>query len=322
MRCVIVAMERMHVAALAFACLGLGGCDFRDFESSDRYQSDFHYSYPMEAGSRLEVENFNGQIDIASWDQSKCDISGVKFASSASVRDRLKIEVHQSGGTISIRSVRPSGEIHGNLGVRYSIHVPRKVELSRIVSTNGAIKVEDTEGRADLKTSNGQVRVDSLNGPLAVQTSNGSITVQNISGNLSLRTNNGAIRAERVSAGIEATTTNSPITVQFSDTAKATLSPIKFETSNGRIDLTFPVSPRADVRARTTNGSITLRLPSEASAKVRAETSHGQVRSDFPSATEDGGKRNRRQTYEGTIGGGGPFIDLHTSNGSIQLLKI
>jgi DUF4097 and DUF4098 domain-containing protein YvlB len=315
-------MERIQVAAMAFACVWLGGCEFREFESSDRYQSDFHYSYPINAGSRLELENFNGQVDIASWDQSKCDISGVKYASSVSVRDRIKIEVHQSGSTIYIRSVRPSGEIHGNLGVRYSIHVPRKVDLSRIVSTNGAIRVEDTEGRADLKTSNGEVRVVSLTGPLSVQTSNGAITVQNVSGNLSLRTNNAAIRAERVSAGIEATSSNGSINVQFSDTAKATLSPIKFETSNGRIDLTLPVSPRSDIRARTSNGSITLRLPSDASAKVRAVTSHGQVRSDFPPEAASGGKRNRRQSYEGTLGDGGPMIDLHTSNGSIQLLRM
>ena len=315
-------MDRICLTSLVFANLLLGACDFREFDSSDRYQSDFHSSYAMNPGARLEVENFNGSVDIVSWDQSKCDVSGVKYASTANLRDRIKIEVHETGSGVSVRSVRPAGDFHGNIGVRYTIHVPRKVELSRIVSSNGAIKVEQTEGRADLKTSNGPVRVDSLTGSLTIQTSNGPVTVQNVTGGLSLRTSNGAIRAEHVREGIEASTSNGPITVQLDESTQPVTAPLKFESSNGRIDITVSGSPKSEIRARTSNSGITLRLPAEASARVRAETSHGQVRSDFEGVDTSGDKRRRRQNFEGTIGGGGPLIDLHTTNGSIQLLKI
>jgi hypothetical protein len=314
-------MHRIGLTSVVFASLLVGACDFREFDSSDRYQSDFHYSYAMKPGDRLEVENFNGPVDIASWDQSKCDVSGVKSASTAELRDRIKIEVRQTGSGITVRSVRPAGDFHGNIGVRYTIHVPRKVELSRIVSSNGGIKVEETEGRAELKTSNGSVRVESLRGELSIQTSNSSVDVQNVTGNMTLRTSNGAIRAERVTAGVEATTSNGPITVQFDENAQST-GALKFESNNGRIDLTLPGSLRSEVRARTSNSGITVRLPSSASARVRAETSHGQIRSDFESARPDDDRHGRHNTLEGTIGGGGPLIDLHTSNGSIQLLKI
>ncbi len=318
---VIGTMKRNSVSFVALSCVVLGGCDLHDLESSERYQSDFHYSYAMTPGSRLEVDNFNGSVEIASWDEAKCDISGVKYANSTGLRDRIKIDVQQSGGTISVRSIRPAGDVRGNMGVRYIIHVPRRVELSRIVSSNGGIKVERTEGRAELKTSNGQVRVESLNGQLTAQTSNGGVTVQDVSGNMSLRTSNGAIRAERVSAGVEASTSNGPITVQFNDKMEASSTPLKFESSNGRIDITLPAAPRSDVKARTSNSGITLRIPSEASARVKAETSHGQVKSDFPSSVTQMG-RGKTRSFEGTIGSGGPLIDLHTTNGSIQLLKI
>jgi DUF4097 and DUF4098 domain-containing protein YvlB len=314
-------MRRIRLAWLS-PCLLLGACDVSDFDSSDRYQTDFHYSYTLNPGGRLEVENFNGPVEITGWDQSRCEISGVKYASTAELRDRIKIEVDHGANGIYVRSVRPGGDFHGNLGARYVIHVPRKTELNRITSSNGSIHVEDIEGSADLKTSNGPLRVESLNGTLTAHTSNGSLTAENVAGPMALRTSNNSIRAERVSAGIEATTSNGSITVHFDDKAAVSSAPLKFETNNGRIDITMPTPPKSEIRAQTSNSSITLRLPPNTSAKIRAETSHGEVRSDFISDSAEGEQHGRRQTLEETIGGGGPLIRLHTSNGSIRLLRM
>jgi DUF4097 and DUF4098 domain-containing protein YvlB len=309
-------------AALILPSLLLGACDFRDFDSSDRYQSDFHYSYALNPGNRLEVENFNGSLEITGWDQSRCDISGAKYASTAEMRDRIKIEVSQSSGGIYVRTVRPPGDFHGNLGVRYVIHVPRKTELSRITSSNGSVHVEDIEGSAELKTSNGGLRVESLNGMLTAHTSNGSVALDNISGSMILHTSNGPIRAEHVVAGIEATTSNGSITVHFDDKAPAPSSPLKFETNNGKVDITLPTPPKSEIRAQTSNSSITLRLPATLAARIRAETSHGEVRSDFMAEGAEAEHHGRHQTLEETVGNGGPLIDLHTSNGSIRLLRM
>jgi DUF4097 and DUF4098 domain-containing protein YvlB len=326
-RCVLIGMRQPpHSLTLVLnllpCCLFLAGCDYRDFDSSDRYQSDFHYTYALNPGGRLDVDNFNGAVEISGWDQPRCEITGSKYASTAEMRDRIKVEINQNGNTIYVHSARPSGEFHGNLGVRYVIHVPRRTELSRISSSNGSIHVDNTEGHAELKTSNGSVRVESLTGMLDAHTSNGALTVENVAGPLSLRTSNGAIRAEHVTAAIEATTSNGPITVQFDEKAPVSTAPLKFETNNGKIDITLPTPPRSEIRARTSNNSITLRLPSDASARIKAETSHGQVRSDFQSSDTQAEERHRRQSLEETIGSGGPLIDLHTSNGSIRLVKM
>jgi DUF4097 and DUF4098 domain-containing protein YvlB len=314
-------MHRIHVVSI-LPCLLLGACDFREFDSSDRYQSDFHFSYALNPGGRLEVENFNGSVEIMGWDQSQCDISGSKYASTTEMRDRIKIDVNHTAGGIFVRSVRPAGDFHGNLGVRYVIHVPRKTELSRITSSNGPVHVEDIEGRADLKTSNGSLRVESLRGMLMAHTSNSSITSDHVAGSMTLHTSNGAIRAEHVIDGIEATTSNSSITVHFDDQAPSPATLMKFETNNGRIDLTLPTPPKSEIRAQTSNSSITLRLPANTAARFRAETSHGEVRSDFTSDGPEPQRHGKHQTLETTVGGGGPLIDLHTTNGSIHLLRM
>jgi hypothetical protein len=315
-------MWQTRAVSTSICCLVLVGCDYRDFESSERYQSEFHYSYPLNPGGRLEIENFNGAVEITGWDQPRCEISGSKFASTVEMRDHIKIDISPTSNLVYIRSVRPTVDFHGNMGVRYTIHVPRKVELSRIVSSNGSIHVEDIEGRADLKTSNGSVRVDSLKGDLTVHTSNGAVTTENIAGVMNLHTSNSTIRAEHVTAGIEAYTSNSPITAHFYEKAPVSTTPLRFETTNGRVDITLPTTPKSDIRVRTSNGSITLRLPAETAARLRAGTSHGRVQSDFASSDAVTDEHRKRETLEQTIGNGGPLIDLHTSNGSIRLLKM
>src|ERR1700683_5401284 len=120
-------MRKRTLLLLAPALLLVAGCDIEDFGSSDRYTADFHYG-PYPSVSRLSVESFNGSIEIAGSDGDTVDISGVKYASTAELRDGIKIDVVKSGDTLQIRTVRPS-ERHGNMGAKDVIRVPRKIEL-------------------------------------------------------------------------------------------------------------------------------------------------------------------------------------------------
>ncbi len=136
-------MRKRTFLVLTPVLLFLAGCDLEDLGSSDRFTADFHYG-SLKA-TRLSVENFNGSIEIASWDQDSIDISGVKYAGTAELRDAMKIDVGTAGDTLHVRTVRPS-ERRGNMGAKYLIKVPRKIELDRITSSNGSIRVNDIEG--------------------------------------------------------------------------------------------------------------------------------------------------------------------------------
>ena len=54
------------VLSLAAGLLGLAACDIDDLDigGSERSSQDFHYSYPMQPGGRLSVENSNGSVEI------------------------------------------------------------------------------------------------------------------------------------------------------------------------------------------------------------------------------------------------------------------
>ena len=310
----------MRTALVVAAAISLAGCEFGDLGPSDRYQSDFHYTFEMQPTGRIDAESFNGSIEISGWDQNKVEITGTKYASTEALRDALKIDVHNTPEMVEIRAVRPSYERTGNMGARFTMHVPRKAMLDRITTSNGPVKVRDVGSAAHLKSSNGPIDVTNVSGDVDAHTSNGSVEADTIRGAATLKTSNGRIHAEDVSGALEAETSNNSITARL-DTAPAATT--KLVTSNGSIDLTLGSAPKGDIRAETRNNSIKLHLPADAAAHLVADTSNGSISSDFSVASrgDSDEEKKHRKHMDGLIGAGGPTIELSTSNGSIHILK-
>lgn len=310
-------MARISVRVLwaVFVALFLTACNDIDFGSSDRFKEDFHYTYPLPAGGRLALENFNGSIEITGWEKDSVEINGTKFASTQDRLNDIKISVTSGPNEVRIQTTCPNYR-SGNMGARYVIRVPRKVVLDRIVSSNGSLRVEDVQGEVRVRTSNGSIRTSRIQGELDAETSNGSIDVTNVVGNARVHTSNGSIRADISKGAFEATTSNSSITARLTEPDPDHA--VRLGSSNGHIDLTMD-APR-EVRANTSNSSITVHLPPDLNARLNAHTSNSTITSDFD-VTVRGGTLSKH-TLEGTLGHGGPLIDLETLNGSIKILKM
>jgi DUF4097 and DUF4098 domain-containing protein YvlB len=296
----------------------LTGCDLDEigsFGNSHAYEKDFHYSYALKPGGRLAIENFNGSIEISGWDKDNVEIDGMQYASTPEMRDAIKIEVAAGSSSVEIRTVRPASR-YGNMGVKYIIKAPRKVDLDRIVSSNGAVKVNDIEGVIRLRTTNGSVRTARVRGNLEATTSNGGVEVEELDGPATIRTTNGRVSVEGIRGALQASTSNASIHARLLKPEPHR--PVRLQTSNGGIDLTMDSLEDNEVRASTSNGGITVRLPAMAGAHVHAHTSHGSVHSDFQVKREDSEGKNH---LDGVIGSGGPTVELTSSNGSIRLLK-
>jgi Putative adhesin len=275
-----------HITLITLACFSfaLAGCDIEDFDGGgDHSQADFHYNYPLQPGGTVNIDTFNGGIEIVGWDQNAVDIAGTKYARTPELRDAIKVDTTHSDSTVSIHVVRPFDN-HGNMGARFVIHVPKKVNLDRVVSSNGKIDVRGVTGTANLRTSNGHIEAEQVDGPLDVSTSNGHITIQ-----------------EELSSG---------------------RSPIHARTSNGPIEITARHPILSDLHASTSNGSITVHLPEATSARVRASTSNSGITSEFEVTTQGRmDKHHLEGTISGSRSDA-PIIDLSTSNGHIRLAKL
>ena len=131
---------------------------------------------------------------------------------------------------------------------------------------------------------------------------NGQIDISGLAGNVTVSTVNGSVDARDLSGGCE------------------------FETANGKVDAEFTsLASGSDVRLKSVNGALMLRLPDNPDARIKASTTVGNISNDF-------GLESTRESDEhsvvrigdalsGTLGKGSASIEMHTVNGSIDILK-
>lgn len=287
---------RLRLLCVCVLSLVLAGCDEIWAEAGGRVTEDFAFNYTLKPGGRLSVENSNGSVEITGWDRDTVDITGTKYAANDELLRALKIDIQHDADSVTIRTIRPTS-IRGNLGAKYVIRVPRRINLERIHSSNGHVETRDIEGPARIRTSNGAVRSTNTIGALDVETSNGSIDVSNHKGAITGNTSNGRIQVDLLNPEKDR--------------------PIRLSTSNGGVTLKLGQLNGNSIRLTTSNSSIHLALPDNAGAQLRASTSNGSIRSDLPVQGEV-----TKSRAEGKIGSGGPYVELSTSNGSIHLDRL
>ncbi len=308
-------MRRMlGYLTLALAGVFLSSC-VGDWNDTGRFREDFHYSWPLDAGAQVSVESQNGAIEITAWDQNTIDITGTKYASDQSLLKDVRIDISHAPDAVHVRTIAPEF-FHGSAGAEYTIHVPRRVLLDLIHSSNGGLRVDGVQGNVRMRTSNGGVHLTDVKGNADVETSNGGLDVENHEGNLRLHTSNGYIKVDARAGRFEAETSNGSVDARLADLSDSW--PVRVESSNGHIDLTVN-GKVPDMRVTTSNSSIDLRLPDSANARLIASTSHGDINSDFDVTTHGG--TISKDHLEGEIGVGGRSIELNTSNSSIHIRK-
>jgi hypothetical protein len=156
-------------------------------------------------------------------------------------------------------------------------------------------------GRSHMNTNNNDVTVDfDVQLPAGVR--------------LAARTVNGEVEAHGLGADAEAHTVNGSVTLETRGRAEAS-------TVNGSLRARLGSMGLAEsLDFSTVNGSITLELPEGASAEVTAKNVNGGIQTDFPITVRQAGFMGHQ--LHGTIGNGGPRLELSTVNGSIRLRKV
>jgi hypothetical protein len=244
-------------ALILLPALLLTGCIYADFGPSERFRDSFHYSYDLQPGGRVSLENSNGSIEISGWDQNKVEVDGEKYASTEAALREVKVDIRNQPDLVDIRTVRPSSSsFFSNSGARYVIHVPRTAHLDWIKSTNGRIDVHDLDAGARLRTSNGKIRGDHIRGGVEAQTSNGGIDLRDIEGGATLQTTNGPIALAMThppAANIRAETSNGSITLRLPPDTAARL---EASTSNAGIVTDFDISGHARMDRHHISGDI------------------------------------------------------------------
>jgi hypothetical protein len=129
------------------------------------------------------------------------------------------------------------------------------------------------------------------NAAVKVNTRNGAVHVTGLSGAVKADSSNGDIVGENLGGVVQIGTTNGSIKVHVTGIQA---DGIRLDTTNGNIDLRLPADAKANIAARWINGGF-----------------------EATGLNPEGEKDRRR--YEGKLNGGGPRIELNTTNGSIRI---
>ena len=224
------------------------------------------------------------------------------------------------GQTIEIEGV--NGAIHatGAAGKDVVVHArkharrsdPDRVTIEVIEHAGGitlCVRYPDVRGHRNECAPHGGSHMSTSNNDVSVD-----FDVQVPAGvHLAARTVNGEVEARGLEADAEAHTVNGSVTLETRGRAEAT-------TVNGSVSARLgSTGVNESLDFSTVNGSITLELPKDACAEVTARNVNGGIETDFPITVRQAGFMGHQ--LRGTIGRGGPQIDLSTVNGSIRLRK-
>ena len=182
---------------------------------------EFHHTYAITADGRVELDNINGDVHIATWDRNEVKVDAIKSADWKEQLDQVRIEVDSGKDYLSIQTKYRENEgwaRHRNPAIiEYTLTVPRTVRLDEIKLINGAL---------DVAGLSGEVRASCING---------RIDAQDLAGRAKLSTINGHLEA------------------RFTQLAGQSL---ELNSVNGSVDLTIPSDSNAEIEASTVSGGI------------------------------------------------------------------
>jgi hypothetical protein len=226
------------------------------------FTEEFHKTYPLAANGRIELENINGDVQIAAWDQTQIKVDAVKRARSKERLDQAQIKINSDNDFISIRTEYPDqdqtfgNDDHDNpASVEYTLTVPRGATLDKIALINGALDVAGLSGEVRASTINGRLRAKGLEGRTKLST------------------------------------VNSRIEAEFE---KLSGSAIDLNSVNGRVVVTLPSDASADLEASTVSG----RISNDFGLGVN---NHRYVGHDLRGQLASGGTRIRLSNVNGPI---------------------
>jgi hypothetical protein len=213
-----------------------------------------------------------------------------------------------AGGQIELANVNgPIEVIQGPAGSSVDV----RADITAKALTDDGAKQILSNGRIDEAASSGRVKIETVvpsrihgsyevrykvtvpPGVLAhVSTTNGSVSATGFTGTLKVSVVNGRIDLSDMGGALDLVNVNGSASVKLTNLS-------------------------APVRLETTNGSLTFELPKASKANLSARVVNGRMNVIGLDVAEQRG--NRIRNLDTTLNGGGPQIELRTTNGRMSI---
>ena len=262
--------------------------------------SDERIRQTLEENYTLDIKVEGGKLyataktknRITNWNQQ-----GLSISFKISVPKQVSSDLNTSGGSIQISDLSGSQDfktsggslkienVSGNIVGKTSggsITVTGSKDNIDLKTSGGSITAKDCSGKIFLKTSGGSLRMDNLNGDIDASTSGGSVTANNIEGTLKTGTSGGSVKLDGIAGSVDAHTSGGSMNVTMTSVSDY----VKLSNS-GNTNLTLPANKGYNLQVKAN----------------KVETSDMK---DFRGDIKSG-------SLDGTVGNGGPKIEIKTS---------
>lgn len=314
----------------AFALVLLAGLALNAL-AADTPVREFEKSVALRSGGSVKIENVIGPVTVSGWDREEVRVIAVISLNSELTGkqarkklDAVEIEVDHSWNGVVIRTKFPDddllpdgdgdldinlvpginfgdgngGLIEGIVGLVGEIVdgisgwatriVQRKIPLT--VSYN--VKVP-ARCQLKIRTVTGDILITDVAGEVEAGLVTGRIALADVAGKLDCGLVTGKIEIEGAGGFVGASVISGAVSIGFAQDSR--FEGIDCNVVNGSVLVRIPDIKAMDFDIKTVNGKISMDLDS-----MSAEMVHGT-------------------SYVGSMGGGGPKIDIKAINGSIRL---
>jgi DUF4097 and DUF4098 domain-containing protein YvlB len=215
-----------------------------------------------------------------------------------------------------------------------------------VSNSGGGVTLENIKGDAILRIRRGDIRIARVTGDVNVDGEANSINVSNVA---SVRMNGGAtngLSLSKIEKSVEYQSSRTSLkfvrldgdlTLQGSDLngndmtgplhlatrskdihLNGVTGPVDVENTNGEIEVHVNKLPLNGVQIRNRKGDIRLVLPARSGFQIEARTRHGDISTDYNLNQHN---QHGEGSLNGTVGGGGPKIEIDNDFGDIGVKK-
>jgi len=267
------------IVGLVLFALGFGGA-----VAAEEIDREFHETFQVEPGMRLQLYHGDGNVTITPWDQNSLDVlvryrATVKKLVGWSKHDDLDVTFKQDGDTIKVVGTDPRMVSIGfsafeEYEYSYTVRAPSYLRLE-LIGDDGDVAVSDWRADLDLHSNDGDMRLTSIDsqkteirlddgdleilgfaGELRVETADGDVDIRDcLSPRIEIRVQDGDVHLIDCRSDVEIRGDDGDIRL-----SKLRAEAVDIKTADGDVTLDLLPSDNLDLDLRVADGDVLVEI--------------------------------------------------------------
>lgn len=281
-----------------------------------------NFNFTVGDNPSLKLANVVGDVTITGWDRSEIVMEAVKYANGRDAEkyiSQIKINAHNSGNTVVVDVVFPSGKNRNlkgdknqSIGVDLELKVPSncRVKVDKLIA--GDLIIEDINSSIYAGLISGDLIARNLGGDVTLSLVTGDIIADGLNGHSKVAIVTGDIDLEKVTGELEVSGTSGDVNINAIDLHELTVM-----STSGDVEVNIDSAVTfGNFEFDLNSGTIDLTIPASSTFNAFLKCSNGDVESDFELQRKKGFMEN---ILRGEVNGGGANINATIFSGEISL---